>query len=923
MNAKVLCAIFKRNFVAYFSNPTGYVFICLFVLFSSLAAFWPHEFFASNLANLDQLHFYFPVLMLFFAPAITMGVWADELRQGTDELVLTLPAHDLDVVLGKYLAVIAIYFVSLLFSFVSNVVLLSWMGSPDLGLLMANYFGYFFVGLAMLAIGMIASFLTGNVTVSLVIGVLLNGPLVIVGFAMPEYSRLGIADRFADFGRGIVSFSSIAYFGFVAIAALYICMVLIGRRHWMGGRDGKSMLGHFIIRAVAIIVGCVGMIYFLGDHDIRPDATFAQLNSLAPETGKLLSTLNKKPLEDLAKRREKLDQQIKDQQGQAAGDELAKLKQRLAQLDLEQFRLKSPVEVEAFLSKDVSDRYAAKRLDLISKLQEMKSLAGGKLKVTIHEIEPFSELAEQAKEQYGIEPRTVGMEIRGVSSEENVFLGAVVRSGLKQDVIPFFELGIPVEYELIRSICTVSESDRKTLGVVKTDVNLVGGFDMTRGRMIPTQPIIEELRKQYKVVDVDPSMPIVDPNDPEKEKYDVLLVAQPSSLPSAAIFHLKQAIESGIPTAIFEDPYPFPPFYGSAVPGTDAPRRAPRSPMMMMGRPPQAPPKKGKIVQQLFRPLGIELVRKMPKNVGFGRAGKNKEETAVIWQDFNPYPQLRFTSIVNDAWIFANNGAGTDGFTAFDAKDEISSRMYELLFIYPGGIVESNMKPSTLTVTPLVRTSRSGYVLPSKVRSAESPNELRKHQKTTDKEYTLAARIKGTIERNIPVELPVGQTPDPLHPPLTKSVTQEINVVVVSDIDMLHGAFFSMRANPQQTGIKLQFQNVPFILNMIDSLACSEEKPPRFIEIRKQRQLHGRLTKFQKNLQEKVLSKMKDAIDEAQDNFEKETKNAEDEKKKRKDEAQGKFDKMRDAGNTTASALLAIQYEYNQSTKNSAESRGA
>ena len=50
MKWHVLDAVFKRNFVAYFSNPTGYVFICVFVLLGSLAAFWPPEFFNSNLS---------------------------------------------------------------------------------------------------------------------------------------------------------------------------------------------------------------------------------------------------------------------------------------------------------------------------------------------------------------------------------------------------------------------------------------------------------------------------------------------------------------------------------------------------------------------------------------------------------------------------------------------------------------------------------------------------------------------------------------------------------------------------------------------------------------------------------------------------------------------------------------------------------
>jgi ABC-2 type transport system permease protein len=791
MNTHVLRAVFRRNFVSYFANPTGYVFICLFVFFGAIAAFWVPEFFGNNLANLDQLSYWFPFLMLVYIPTITMGLWAEERKQGTDELLLTIPARDSDIVIGKYLAAVGIFSVSLLFSLLCNYLVLNNLASSDagialgpqldFGLFLGTYIGYWLVGLAMLAIGAIASFLTSNITIGFVLGVLFNMPLVFLASADAIFGGAGrqfvltirqwsIAQRFADFSRGVLTLSGVAYFGIILLVMLYVSMVLIGRRHWFAGPGRWAQAAHYALRALALVVIALGIVISLQHHDLRCDISSAQLSSLSPETRELIGNL-------------KVDR---------------------------------PVVIEAFISPTVPEGYVQTRLNLLNALRELQALGGGKVQVQIHDTERFSNEAALADKRYGIEPRQVTTLSHGALSMDQIFLNVAMSCGMQKAAPVFIDRGTPIEYELVRSICTVSQQKRKRLGVLATDAQLYGSFNMQTMSSSPNWPIIDELEKQYDVVKVDPSKPIT-------EKYDALLAVQPSSLGPQEMDNFIAAIENGQPTAIFEDPAPV---FGSGAPATSMPRQPPGGMNPMFGG--QRAPPKGDI-NKLWKLLGVDFVGDQ-----------------VIWQNFNPYPKA---SHFPREFVFIGEGAGIKD--PLNPASPISAGLQQLLFPFPGAVAKLNA--SNLHFTPLARTGektgtvRFGEIMqmtPFGPRGGLNPN---RRQVPTNVSYVLAAQVQGKVPLGPPAE-EAGKKADAKKGEEKKSREATINCVVVGDIDMLSPDFFRIReqGDMPEVGISFNFDNVTFVLNVLDELAGDQ----RFVEIRKRRPQHHTLTRIEEQTRE-------------------------------------------------------------------------
>jgi ABC-2 type transport system permease protein len=852
---KAAFAVLRRNFVSYFANPTGYVFLCFFVLLTSLAAFWPNEFFVRNLANLDQLNLWLPFIMLVFIPAITMSIWADERRQGTDELLLTLPAGDFDIVIGKYLAAAAVFTVSLLFSQISNFsVLISLaLGEVDTGLYFTTYLGYWFIGLAMLAIGMVASFLTNNLTVGFILGGLFNAPLVFAVYAdtilpanfRPHWvSRWSFAERFDDFGRGVISLSAVSYFLLIVVLGIYLSMVLIGRRHWLGGRDGQSMLGHYIVRALALVGVLVGANVVFSNHDlVRADLTEGQVGSLSPDTARILSSLKNK----------------------------------------------SPVKIEAFLSARVPEEYVKTKYNLVSMLKELERYAGSKISLVLHEnLEEFSKEATLAEERFGIRRVGVRVEERGESRTQEFILGAAFTCGVEKVVVPFFSNGTPVEYELVRSIATVAQPQRKKLGLVPTDAQLKGGFTFAGGqpRQIEKQMILDDLERQYRVEDVDATSPIQVFADDGSLRYDVLLIVQPSSLSPPQLQNLVEAIKQGQPAVIFEDPLPY--VFNQTV-GTNEDKPSPGG--MFGGGPPQP---KGESFKMLWEALGIASIGEstLPGTL----PGK------VACQSGNPY--RRFADMPKfGPFIFVRQ----ENPGSFNSTQPAVASFEELLFPFSGAIVQETDR-TDLKFIELVNTAKDGTstfdVEDMRMFINGGGEELirEKLKRTPERAYTIAAWIREETAggdakegetrdaKGEKKETKEGDTKDekqekktgsgkdgktPESPPKAKYAPKRkpLNVIYVADIDCLHNQWFMYRNSPGPD--QFRWDNGPFVLNLIDAVAGED----RFLAIRQRKPRYSTLQRIEEEARragesedreaEKFQKKYKEELEKQEENVKK------------------------------------------------------
>jgi gliding motility-associated transport system permease protein len=229
--------IYRREIQSYFNSPVAYVVILVFLII--IGWFFTSNLFVINAASLRVVFELVPIVFLFFVPAITMRLIAEEKKSGTIELLTTKPVGDIEIILGKFLAALTLLFAAIVPTFIYCITIMS-LGHLDPGPVAAGYLGLLLMGGVYIAIGILASSLTDNQIVAFILSFLVVFALFMLDKVLmyvPEglastFEYLSIDFHFSNIARGVIDSRDIIYFGSLLGFSLLLATVSLERRKW-------------------------------------------------------------------------------------------------------------------------------------------------------------------------------------------------------------------------------------------------------------------------------------------------------------------------------------------------------------------------------------------------------------------------------------------------------------------------------------------------------------------------------------------------------------------------------------------------------------------------------------------------------------------------------------------------------------------
>jgi len=401
---KRVLSITRKELEGYFGSPMALIFVGVFLAVTLFSFFWVDTFFARGIADVRPLFRWIPVLLIFLVAALTMRQWSEEERSGTLEVLLSLPVSPIQLIIGKFLAVMALIGVALGLTIFLPITV-EMLGNLDWGPVIGGYLAALLLAAAYTAIGLFVSSLTENQIVALILAVLLCGLFYLVGTqGVTEFfgdnvgeilRAIGSGSRFESIERGVVDLRDLLYYLSLTSIFLTLNSVALHSKRWSSGKRTRPYRRAVTLTSILVVVNLIlanVWVFPLRAQALRLDLTDSRQYTLSQTTRDLLSNLEE------------------------------------------------PLLVRGYFSEKTHPLLAPLVPEIRDMLREYDVAAGDNMELEIIDPAEHPELEAEANQTYGITPSPFQISGRYEQAVINSYFDILIRYGDQHVVLGFQDL---------------------------------------------------------------------------------------------------------------------------------------------------------------------------------------------------------------------------------------------------------------------------------------------------------------------------------------------------------------------------------------------------------------------------------------------------------------------------------------------------
>lgn len=221
-------AIIKKEVKSYFLSPIGYIFVGLFLAVYSIFFYLDVYYYGST--NFGNMFYSLTTIVTFLIPVLTMRLFAEEKKTGTEQLLLTSPRSVTAITLGKFFAALIVVLISEVLTFIYYGILM-YFGDPNLVTALVTLFGFTLLASAYIAFGMFASSLTENQIIAEILTTVVLLALWFLPNFIPTMQTFSLVNAFtSSFPAGTISLATIVLLGSFTILFILLTMMVLQRK---------------------------------------------------------------------------------------------------------------------------------------------------------------------------------------------------------------------------------------------------------------------------------------------------------------------------------------------------------------------------------------------------------------------------------------------------------------------------------------------------------------------------------------------------------------------------------------------------------------------------------------------------------------------------------------------------------------------